>query len=33
MAIWALGEQMYMAIASDILYMNSGYFKFDRVGI
>jgi hypothetical protein len=33
MAIWALGKHIYLVIASYILYMNNGYFKFDKVGI
>jgi hypothetical protein len=32
MVIWALGKQMYLAIPSYVLYMNNGYFKFDKVG-
>jgi hypothetical protein len=33
LTIWALRGHMYLAIASCILYVNNGYFQFDRVGI
>jgi hypothetical protein len=33
MAIFPLQGIVYMVIASCIIYANSGYFKFDKVGI
>ncbi len=33
MAIFPLQGLVYMVIASCIIYANSGYFKFDKVGI